>query len=225
MRRRLSLVLQLFLLPLPWGVRRRLLVILCGYEIDATARIGLSLVAPDRLVMRQDSRIGHLTLARGLAAIRLEKGAALGHLNWISGFPREGERYFRAFPARDPSLVIGEHGAIVHRNLIDCTDRVSIGAFALVAGNRNQILTHSIDLATGNQACAPVTVGRHCFVGTGTILLKGSVLPDCCVLAAGSVLNAAHTAPYRLLSGVPAAAVRDLAPDLAFFHRTRGESD
>lgn len=222
---RFTTLFQLLILPLPWSLRRWLLVKFMKYEIHPSARIGVSLVRPVKLVMEEGSRIGHLTVAKGMEEIRLDRFATLGNLNWVSGFPINGERFFKAFPDRNPALHIQEHGAIVHRNLIDCTDQVTIGAFALLAGNRNQILTHSIDVRTANQSCAPVTIGRYCFIGTGTILLKGASLPDYCILAAGSVLGKAYHEPYRLLSGIPAAPVKQLDPDLAFFTRTKGKSD
>ncbi len=217
--------LQLVLLPFPWFIRRICLRGIMKYEIHPSARIGLSIILSKSLTMEAGSRIGHLTIAKGLAEIHLRPYARVGNLNWITGFPLGGGRFFLKFPRRYPALLIEEHGCIVHRNIIDCTDTVRIGAFSLIAGNRNQILTHSIDVRTSNQACAPVAIGRYCFVGTGSILLKGSCLADYCILAAGSVLHKAHDTPLRLLSGVPAVPVKELDANLGFFKRRIGESD
>ena len=54
-------------------------------------------------------------------------------------------------------------------------------------------MTHSIDLAAGRQASAPVVIGEYGFVGTNCVLLGGSVLPERCVLGAKSLLNKAWT--------------------------------
>ncbi|MCB5425829.1 acyltransferase [Altererythrobacter sp. CC-YST694] len=210
---------------LPWALRRRLLVKVFGFDIHPTARIGKSVLLPRKLRMAEHSRIGSLTFGHGMEEIRLDAHAILGSMNWISGFPLGGARYFRDFPDRHPMLHLEEHATIVNRNLIDCTDRVTVGRFALVAGNRNQILTHGIDMRTSNQSSAPVRIGAYSMVGTGSILLKGSALPDYCALGAGSTLHKNHSQTHMLYSGVPAEPVRALDPGLSFFSRTQGTSD
>jgi acetyltransferase-like isoleucine patch superfamily enzyme len=114
------------------------------------------------------------------------------------------------------------HSAITHRHLIDCTNEVRIGTHSTIAGWRTQILTHGIDLTLSHQTSRPVVIGSYCFVGTGSILLKGSRLPDRSVLSAGSVLLTQESEECALYSGVPAQKVRDLAPDSAYFTRQEG---
>jgi carbonic anhydrase/acetyltransferase-like protein (isoleucine patch superfamily) len=74
----------------------------------------------------------------------------------------------------------------------------------------------------GRQRAAPVKVGRNCFVGTRSILLKGAALPDCSVLGAGSVLTSGEETPFSLYSGNPAKRVRALAPEAKYFNRQDG---
>jgi acetyltransferase-like isoleucine patch superfamily enzyme len=119
-------------------------------------------------------------------------------------------------------LVIERHAAITHRHLIDCTDRVVVGEFSIVAGWRSQILTHAIDIRLSRQSAASVSIGRYCFVGTGVIILKGARRPDYSVLSAGSVLANAMADTSMLYSGVPAVAVTPLDRELGYFQRTRG---
>jgi acetyltransferase-like isoleucine patch superfamily enzyme len=195
------------------------------YRLHPTAKIGFSLVLPERLQMGPHSYIGHLTIVKGLEELRLGSHARLGSLNWVTGFPKTRADYFSSQPGRSPSLIINAHAAVLNRNLIDCTDSITIGEFSLVAGWWHQLLTHSIDLRTSNQSAAPITIGRYCFIGTGAILLKGSRLPDYSVLAAGSVLHKAHQEPGWLYSGCPAAAVKKLDRTLSFFVREKGMSD
>lgn len=221
----LKILFQIAIIFLPWSLRRWLLVKLMNYEIHPTARIGKSIVLSRKLLMAEHSRIGDLTFASGLEEIRLERFARIGKLNWISGFPLGPSRYFKDVPDRYPQLHLHEHAGIVGRNLIDCTDRVILERFALMAGNRGQILTHAIDLRSANQSCAPVHIGQYCMIGTGCIILKGAALPDFSVLGAGSMLQKSHAETHRLYSGVPARAVKTLEPDLAFFIRTKGVSD
>jgi len=221
----LKLLFQVSLFLLPWSLRRRILNLIPGYEIDRRAVIGFSIVMARSVRIAEGCRIGHGTVIRGLELLRLDRHSFLGHLNWVSGFPLGAPRFFIAFPDRYPALVIGEHAAILNRNMIDCTDRISIGAFSVIAGNRNQLITHGLVMRTANQSCAPLSVGRYCMIGSGSILLKGSSLADFCALGAGSVLHKAQTATHTLFSGVPAVPVKPLEPDMAFFHRIKGESD
>lgn len=90
------------------------------------------------------------------------------------------------------------------------------------AGFRLQVLTHSIDLGEGRQRSAPVSIGDYAFVGTNSVLLPDSALPDYSVLGVKSLLERAFVDVYCLSAGVPARRVKDLARDSAYVTRTRG---
>ncbi|MCW1843767.1 acyltransferase [Prosthecomicrobium hirschii] len=213
---------QILLFVLPWSLRRQLLNAIYGYEIAPGARIGWSVVMVARCVMSPTARIGHLTMVKGLDLLRIDEQALLGNLNWVTGFPTALRQHFAHETERCPSLLIERHAAITNRHIIDCTDRVTIGAFATLGGFRSQILTHAIDLKECRQSCRPVTIGAYCFVGTGAILMKGSVLPDRSILGPGSVLTKVMSEPGMLYSGVPAVAVRPVAADTGYFVRQVG---
>lgn len=217
----LSLAIQSFFLIFPWPIRRFLLNRLLGFHIDPSARVGLSILSCDRVYLDRSSRIGHLTVVKGLEELRLHPFARVGNLNWITGQVRSG-RHFLEQTARRSILTVGTHAAITHRHLIDCTDVVTIGAFSTVAGWGSQILTHGIDVVESRQRCAPVSVGDYCFVGTRSILLKGSVLPQSSVLAPGAVLSRAFDQSHTLYGGVPARAIKEIAAEAAYFHRAEG---
>ena len=218
-------LVRLLLVLLPWPLRRRMLNSLLGYEIDRTARIGWAWIFPQRLVMGPHSRIGHLSLCKGLALLELGPHASIGRGNWITGVPTGHSRHFVHQPDRKPQLILGAHSAITNRHLIDCTNLVEIGEFATFAGFGSQILTHSIDLESCRQSSAPVRIGRYCFVGTRSVLIGGSTLPDYCVLGAASLLNRAYSATHRLYGGVPAVQIHELSPSLAYFQRRSGFVD
>lgn len=221
----LKALLQVLMFVLPWRLRRAALVRLFGYDLAPGARIGFSVVLVKRCQMAADTRIGHLSMIKGLEELRIEPFGLIGNLNWITGFPMGGARHFQHETARWPSLFVGAHAAITHRHIIDCTDRVSIGAYATLAGFRSQILTHSIDLKANRQSCQPISIGAYCFVGTATVLLKGSALPDRSVLGAGSVLTKAMTEPGMLYSGVPAKLIRPIDAESGYFTRAVGYVD
>lgn len=218
---RRMILLQIACLCLPWPLRRRVLVAAFGWDIDPTARIGLSLLSTPRLRMGPNSRIGHLNIARYIEELILGRGALLGNKNWISGYPIGSKRAFED-SGRAPSLHINDEAAITHSHRIDCTDKVTIGAFTTIAGWNTQVITHSIKIAEARQRCGPIEIGRYCFVGSRCVILRGAKLPDYSVLGAGSVLSRAHDEPYGLYSGVPAVRQRTLDPKTAYFTRTSG---
>jgi serine acetyltransferase len=215
-------LLAAILLILPWRLRRIILITVFGYKIHDTARIGLSIICPDRLEMDAGSRIGSLTLCKGISLLKMGESSSIGSLNWITGFPAGNRAFFASDVGRRPELVLGAEAAVTTRHYIDCTNSVQIGKFTTFAGARSQILTHSIDLNECRQSSKPVTIGEYCFVGTGCVLLAGSVLPDYSVLGASSMLNKEYSEAYFLYAGNPAKAVKPLSRDMAYFKRLTG---
>ena len=218
----LKALLSISLFLFPWPIRRYVLKRAFGYQIHPTARIGFSIILSDQLEMGAGAWIGNLTVCKGLAKLHMGEGSSIGNLNQITGFPADDLSYFGADSDRHPELILACHAAVTERHVIDCTNRVRLGKFATLAGYRCQILTHSIDLYQSRQASKPITIGEYCFVGTGSILLGGSTLPDCCVLGAGSLLNKVLTETHSLYAGVPARLIKHLPHDTGYFQRETG---
>jgi acetyltransferase-like isoleucine patch superfamily enzyme len=215
-------ILMLLSFALPWEMRRSFLEKQFGYQIHASCRIGFSWIFPTRLIMEEGSQIGTLTVCKNIALLHVKAHASIGNGNWITGFPLGPSPHFAHEQDRQPQLIVGEHAAITHRHLIDCTNSVVIGKFTTMAGFQSQILTHSIDLEKNRQSSGPVRIGDYCFVGTNCVLLAGSALPDFCVLGAKSLLNKAFSESHQLYGGVPARAIEKVSPDFEYFRRTKG---
>lgn len=221
-----SLCFQIALWPVPWPIRRRLLCWILGFRLASDCRIGMSVVLAQHVNLGSGSRIGHFTMVRNLSRIVLEDEAQLGNFNRVAGVLPMSSGPFSDEPDRKPELVLHRHSAITHSHLIDCTNSVTIGAFATLAGWQTQILTHAIDVSANRQRSAPVSIGSYCFVGTGCILLKGASLPERSILAAGSVLGAGgDRVPNALYSGVPAVPAKELDPGAKYFVRNVGAVD
>jgi acetyltransferase-like isoleucine patch superfamily enzyme len=205
---------------LPWSLRRALLARIFGWDIHPEARIGLCAIDSDRVTLAQGSRIAHLTMVRNLGELNLAKNAVIGSLNSISSVPAHSPHFSASKRVR--SLSVGEESAITHRHQIDCTDRVVVGRFSVMAGSRSQILTHSVNIADNRQDCAPVVIGDYSFVGTSVILLAGSTVPSRSVVGAGSVVVHGLTQAETMYAGVPAKALSTFEGTEAYFHRARG---
>lgn len=215
----IKLIISSLLVPLPMFIKRILMRWIFGYQIHHTARIGLALVCPRQLCMEAGTSIGHFTVMKSIN-VTMRASSTIGRGNWITGHPLGGPSFEHV--QRDPTLMMEEHSAIAHRHIIDCTDKVTIGRFATVAGWMSQIMTHSIDLTTNRQSCRPISIGSYSFVGTRVIMLGGSRLPDYSVLGAGSLLNKDCREDHCLFAGVPARKIKQLPGDMAYFSRAEG---
>lgn len=215
--RRIVVALSLLL---PWRVRRLILIRVCGYVIPRSSRIGLAWIVPDHLIMGEGSSIGHLTACRGLELLCLGDDSHVGTFNWIVSEP-SGSRsaFFSDETGRRPQLVIGDHSAITSRHYLDCASRIVIGDFTTIAGVRSVFLSHGIDVDAGKQRSAAITIGSYCLVGTNCVVLGGSVLPNCSILGANSLLRDRHYETHRLYAGSPTRAIKPLSSDSAYFHR------
>lgn len=207
---------------LPWALRRVVLMSFWGYEIDRSARIGWSWIFPESLVMGPESSIGHLNVCKGLARLQLGESATIAHLNWMTAYPAASGPHFATEKDRCPELSIRRHGAVTSRHLLDCTNRISIGAYSTVAGFRSQFLTHSIDLHSSRQVSAPIDIADYCFIGTGVVMLPGSRVPRACAVGALSAYRGQFTQEHSLYSGVPAKWCKQLSSDDQYYCRTTG---
>ena len=217
-------LLALGIVLLPWKIKRWALRRFWGYQIADSARIGLSYIFPGELVMGEGASIGHLNVAIHLRRMDCGAHSIIDRSNWITGHPPSG-RHFRHRTARDPSLLLGAHAAITKSHIIDCTDRIEIGAFTTVAGYSSQFITHGIDVVANRQDCKPIRIGAYCIVGSRVTVLGGAALPDRSVLGAASTLNKAHTEECAVYAGQPAVQVKRLDPEAAYFHRPTGFVD
>lgn len=217
-------LLALGVVFLPWAIKRWVLRRFWGYQIADGARIGLSYIFPGQLVMGEGAYIGHLNVAIHLGRMECGAHSIINRSNWITGHP-PGGAHFTHRTQRDPAFLLGDHAAVTKSHIIDCTDRIEIGAFTTVAGYQSQLITHGINVFESRQDCKPIRIGAYCLVGTRVTVLGGSALPDRSVLGAGSVLNKVHTEEYAVYAGQPAAKVKTLDPEDAYFHRASGFVD
>lgn len=217
----LKLLIQIALLGVPWRLRRVLLNAFFKFSIDPSAKIGLSIVLVDSLVMGPGSRIGHLNVIRNLRVVEMGEYATIGRTNFVSGYRTSPHGSFLEHGDRISRLRMGAHSAITNSHHIDCTDAVEIGSFSTIAGYNTQILTHSIDLVSSKQTCGKVTIGSYCFIGTRVVFLAGVSAADGVIVGAGSVVNKPLEECYCLYGGVPAKFVKNMV-GCAYHERTIG---
>jgi acetyltransferase-like isoleucine patch superfamily enzyme len=193
-----------------------------GWQIHPRAKIGFSLILIEKVVLSEEARIGHFNTIRSFDALIMGEYSKIGNNNYMTGIGSRSKKHFTTEPMRIAELRLGTHSSITGRHFIDCCNLVEIGDFSIVAGAGSQILTHAIDIRENRQRSAPVRIGKYCFVGTGSVILRGAQLPDYSVLSANSTLSKAYDATYYIYSGVPAQPTKELDHSSKFFSRTHG---
>lgn len=111
----MRLFIQVLLFILPWCIRRRILNMM-GHQIAPTAHIGISILLCHRLVMRENSIIGHLTFVKGIDRLELDKNSKIGALNFITGYSVALKSFFKNIDNRNCELIIGESSSITSRH-------------------------------------------------------------------------------------------------------------
>jgi acetyltransferase-like isoleucine patch superfamily enzyme len=222
MRIYFKILINAIILCFPWTIRRILLNSIFKYKINKKAKIGFSIILADMLEMEEHSTIGNFNICKNINLLKIGSYSTISSLNLITGFNTKSG-LFPSFPNRKCEVIIGNHSAITIRHIIECNGGFYIGNYTTFAGYRSQVLSHSIDIYKNTQTAYPITIGNYCFVGTGSILLPGSNLPNYSVLGAGSVLNKRQTQEYALYGGVPAQLIKTLDKDVVgYFKRDIG---
>lgn len=214
--RRLRVLLAGLAMLLPSRARRFVHTRLLGYDIHPTATVGRSFIDVDRLVMGEGARIGHLVAIRGCEEVRLGAEAVIHLLVWVNAV-RASTGYFPGVDRR-PALIMGDHALITVMHFIDACDLVDLADFACLAGYGSIVQTHAVDTDALKQATAPIRIGHHSLVATRALLLPGAEVPDCSIVAAGSVVGRPLKG-NRVFAGMPARGVRDVDLDAPLFSR------
>jgi len=119
-------------------------------------------------------------------------------------------------------LIIGDDVSVNYQNIMSVVTSVHIGARTMLAGGvsiydnpshpmspRRRFFHEPFEL----DECAPVVIGRNCWIGSKAFVLKGVTIGDNSIVAAGSVVTKSVPANV-LVGGVPAKVLRDLPADL-----------
>lgn len=186
-----------------------------------------------------DGRPGTLTLRIG-SGVRIGRDLVLDVANGVDGEIVIGDRVtlqdgvrLQAWGGR---IVIGEGGQIRDRcelkskgdlrlgarcvvsrtTTVHCHDRIDIGALCGLAERSTVIDSeHGFDGSDTFHLeqpvrSAPVVIGENVFVGANAIVLRGTVIGDRSVVAAGSVVNGGEYPAAHIIAGVPARTLRPL---------------
>ncbi len=93
---------------------------------------------------------------------------------------------------RNGSLVIGDGVSINNNCYVVCFDKIEIGS-GTTFGQNVLLYDHDHDFRIGLSQnvfkTSPITIGKNCWIGANTVILRGTTLGDNCVVGAGSVIK------------------------------------
>src|SRR5258708_658105 len=116
--------------------------------------------------------------------------------------------------------VIGRGSHIVAHHSIDIGDDVFTGPYVYVTDQNHSYADPDLPIGRQWPVNAPVRIGAGTWLGTGVIVLPGSVIGRNVVVAAGAVVRGV-IADRCVVAGVPARGVKDFDPGTGWA-RSRG---
>jgi acetyltransferase-like isoleucine patch superfamily enzyme len=205
----MSKLFALFLIPLPSRLKI-LLLRLAGHDIHFTAYIGISFLDVRKFRLGANTYIGHGNIFSRLYSLKMSEGARINRWNRItSPTGINGE------------MVLGERASIALRHYFDVCDRITIGNDTIIAGHRSTFFTHSkgIDIVDYSK---PIMIGDWCYVGSNCCFVPGATVGSHCFVGMGAVVvGDLGSLDYALLGGNPARKIKDISKDAAYFRQAR----
>ena len=117
------------------------------------------------------------------------------------------------FGGPETILEIKEHSYIGMNTIINgFAAKVMIGKNVSIAQNVNIMADSGPNASPALQQLfaiekKPVTIGDHCWIGAGAIIMPGVELGNFCIVAANSYVNSTFP-PYSIIGGSPAKLIR-----------------
>ncbi len=116
----------------------------------------------------------------------------------------------------EAEIVIGDNvgisGATIYsRKSIHIGDNTNIGGNVKILDNDFHPIEIEARLANDNSKIGtrPIIIGKNCFIGCNSIILKGTILGDGCVVGAGAVVSGKFDAD-TLIAGNPARVIKKI---------------
>lgn len=216
---RLRKFLAFLIMPFPSFLKIFMLRHVFGYVVGPGVRIGFSVVLAEDCQIGANVRIGHFNYIARMKQLRIDRDSIIGHFNIVLGgaLVQMGEGAMigrfneinsilnplvRGVP--DPCLVLGRRAVITAWHKIDFTDRVTLDESVVLAGRLSNLWTHN------RQDVGPVSIGAHCYMGSGIQMVPGTTIGSHCIVGLGAVVTRSFSESHVLIAGVPAKVVKQL---------------
>lgn len=91
-------------------------------------------------------------------------------------------------------LSLGKMVGINRNSMIMCHDKVCIGDNTIMGPgvyiyDHDHVFDPTVGVHRNEYVTAPITIGKNCWIGANTVILRGTTIGDNCLIAAGSVVK------------------------------------
>ena len=91
-------------------------------------------------------------------------------------------------------LSIGKMVGINRNSMIMCHDKVCIGDNTIMGPgvyiyDHDHVFDSTDGVRRNEYVTAPITIGKNCWIGANTVILRGTTIGDNCLIAAGCVVK------------------------------------
>jgi acetyltransferase-like isoleucine patch superfamily enzyme len=203
---------------------------LLGHKVGKSCRFGFSLILTDALLLKDQTRIGHMNLIKARSLLMREH-ASIGRMNLIFG-PIDiiiGKRSIignKNKVVRGPQdtvvvgravLKLGELSSLTADHRVDCTKSIRLGSYTTVAGAGTQIWTHGYvhDMhGPGRYRIdGAVTIGNNVYIGARCIVSMGVRIASGVMVGAGTAIARDLEDPGLYVSAAIRQLPRPAAPE------------
>ena len=94
-------------------------------------------------------------------------------------------------------LTIGNHVGINSNSMIVCHQEICIGDGTMMGPgvyiyDHDHVFTPYEGVKRTEYKHSPIIIGKNCWIGAGSMILRGSVIGDNCVIGAGSIIKGSY---------------------------------
>ncbi len=184
----------------------------CRLPIVAEGPLRIEIGEGARVVLPDDAGRGAIVL--GSRHETYKAGAGKGQCSIFGTWDAKGKIRIGLdsclYIHRGATLTTGGDIYIARDSQIECAERVTIGDNVLageiyICDSAGHPVMHGNDLQPMTK---PITIGKGCYFGFRTTVLRGAAIPPHCVIGSGAVCTSdfvkAHPEGHLLLTGVPA---------------------
>ncbi len=108
----------------------------------------------------------------------------------------------------DDHFSLGHHGEITVGGTIAIGDYTTMGPCTYLTDCNHRFEPTNVPIICQPMEVKPTSIGRDVWMGRGSMVLPGAVVPDGCVVAAGAIVTRAHQ-PGDVIAGTPGRTVRN----------------
>ena len=91
-------------------------------------------------------------------------------------------------------LSFGKMVGINRNSMIMCHDSIRIGANTIMGPgvyiyDHDHVFDSTVGVRRNEYVTAPISIGKNCWIGANTVILRGTTIGDNCLIAAGCVVK------------------------------------